>query len=152
MLIDFYSCDKTILKLICNYVGQIYSSTPILNEINEINEGDCSELGIILIEPKLDHLIAASIGKGPLSFQDNMCFLLAKEHGWTCVTNDRPLRRKCELEGVSLIWGIELICMLVEYGGLSVDDARNIILKIQMNNPRYITQDIVQKAFERLRA
>jgi len=23
--------------------------------------------------------------KGALSFQDNMCLILAKEHGWTCV-------------------------------------------------------------------
>jgi hypothetical protein len=37
VLIDFYKCDKTIIKLICNYVGQIYLATPVLSEFNEIN-------------------------------------------------------------------------------------------------------------------
>lgn len=71
ILIDFYKCDRTIVKLICTYVGQIYLATPVLNEINEINEGDCMELGIILVEPELEQVMLASQKKGPLSFQDN---------------------------------------------------------------------------------
>ncbi len=150
ILIDFYKCDRTIVKLICTYVGQIYLATPVLNEINEINEGDCIELGIILVEPELEQVMLASQKKGPLSFQDNLCLILAKEHGWTCVTNDKPLRQKCEFEGVPLIWGIELICLLVESGGLPVEHARDIILRIQKVNPKYITANIVEKAFKRL--
>ena len=88
--------------------------------------------------------------KGSLSFQDNMCLILAKEHGWTCVTNDKPLRRECELEGIPLIWGIELICILVESGGLPVKHAGDIILEIQKNNPKYITDNVVENAFKRL--
>ena len=151
VLIDFYKCDNTLIKLICSHVGQIYLSVTTLSEINEIDEGICSELGIILVEPELDQVILASAEKGPLSFQDNLCLLLAKEHGWTCVTNDKPLRRRCELKGVPLIWGIELICLLVENGGLSIEHAKAIILQIQQNNPRYITEDVVQKAFKRLK-
>lgn len=150
ILIDFYKCDRTIVKLICTYVGQIYLATPVLNEINEINEGDCMELGIILVEPELEQVMLASQKKGPLSFQDNLCLILAKEHGWTCVTNDKPLRQTCESEGVPLIWGIELICILVESGGLPVEHARDIILRIHKVNPKYITANIVEKAFIRL--
>jgi rRNA-processing protein FCF1 len=150
ILIDFYKCDRTIVKLICTYVGQIYLATPVLNEINQIDEGDCLELGIKLVEPELEQVMLAADKKGPLSFQDNLCLILAKENGWTCVTNDKPLRQKCEIEGVPLIWGIELICILVESGGLPVEHARDIILKIQKINPKYITDNIVEKAFKRL--
>jgi hypothetical protein len=59
-------------------------------------------------------------------------------------------RRKCEIEGVPLIWGIELICILVESGGLPFGDAKDIILEIQRINPKYITDNIVEKAFIRL--
>ena len=88
--------------------------------------------------------------KGPLSFQDNLCFLMAKQNGWTCVTNDKPLRRKCETERVPLFWGIELICILVESGGLPLKQATEIILEIKKLNPKYITDSIVENAFKRL--
>lgn len=113
--------------MICTYVGQIYLATPVLSEINEIDEGACVELGIILVEPELEHVMLAAEKKGPLSFQDNLCLILAKEYGWTCVTNDKPLRQKCELEGVPLIWGIELICILVESGGLPLSQCSSNI-------------------------
>ena len=149
-LIDFCKCDKTIIKLICTYVGQIHLATPVLSEIKEIDEGACIELGIKLVEPELGQIMLAVEKKGSLSFQDNICLILAKEHGWTCVTNDKPLRRMCKKEGIPLIWGIQLICILVELGGLPVKHARSIILEIHESNPKYITDIIVQKAFKRL--
>jgi len=39
---------------------------------------------------------------------------------------------------------------LVESGGLTVRHARDIILEIKNNNPKYITESIVKKAFKRL--
>lgn len=151
ILIDFFKCDKTIIKLINTYVGQIYLATPVLNEVQEISESECIELGITLVEPELDQVMIAAEMRGPLSFQDHLCLILAKDRNLTCVTNDKPLRKECEYEGVPLIWGIELICILVEYGGLPSLHAKDIILRIQLNNPRYITDDIVNKAFLRLK-
>lgn len=152
ILIDYFMCDKTIIKLICTYVGQIHLATPVLSEVKEISESDCLELGIILVEPALEQLILATTERrGPLSFHDHLCLILAKDQGWTCVTNDKPLRKECEGEGVPLIWGIELICNLVEAGGLPNAHAKDIILCIHQNNPRYISETIVRSAFVRLR-
>lgn len=53
ILIDFCQCDRTIVKLVCNYVGQVYLTTPVLNEVKQIDEGDCQELGIILVDARL---------------------------------------------------------------------------------------------------
>jgi len=150
ILIDFCQCDRTVFKLICRYVGQIYLATPVFNEINQIDEGDCLEFGIKLVEPKLEHVLLAAGEKGPLSFQDKLCLILAKENGWACVTNDKPLRKRCKSEGVTIIWGVELICLLVESGGLPAEDAKDIILKMQEINPKYITNSIVNRAFKRL--
>jgi len=82
--------------------------------------------------------------------QDHLCLLLAKERGGTCVTNDRPLRRECKAQSVPLIWGVELICKLVEVGGLTSEGAKDVISCIHRNNPRYISQDVVRSAFARL--
>lgn len=151
ILIDFIKCDRTLIKLICSYVGQIYLATPVLNEVKDLSESDCLELGIILVEPEAEQLILIAMERrGPLSFQDTLNLILAKEHGWSCVTNDKPLRRECESEGIPLIWGIELLCILVEAGGLPALHSKGMILCIQENNPKYITEDIVQKAFKRL--
>jgi hypothetical protein len=150
VLIDFLKCDRTIIKLICSYVGQVYLATPVFDEIKDLSENDCIELGLKLLEPELEHLLLASEPNGPLSFQDNICLLIAKEHGLTCVTNDKPLRQRCEIEGVSLIWGIELICILVESGGITPENAKDIILRIHEDNPKYITKTIIKNAFKRL--
>lgn len=149
-LIDFCQSDKTIIKLICAHVGQIYLAMPVLSEIKAINKDECISLGIKLVEPELGQVMLAAKEKGSLSFQDNICLILAKDHGWTCVTNDKPLRRECRLAGIPLLWGIQLICILAESGGLPVKYAGDIILEIQKNNPKYITNNIVQKAFKRL--
>jgi len=149
-LIDFCKSDKIIVKLICSYVGQIFLTTPVLSEINEISESECIELGIKLVEPELDQVALAVEKRGSLSFQDHLCLILARKNSWTCVTNDKPLRRECKLEGIPLIWGIQLICILVESGGLPVRHAKDIILEMKNNNPKYITESIVKKAFKRL--
>jgi len=40
--------------------------------------------------------------------------------------------------------------VLVESGGLPAEDATDIILKMQEINPKYITDNIVKKAFKRI--
>jgi predicted nucleic acid-binding protein len=150
VLIDYIRCDPMIIKLIRQFIGSIYLPTPILDEVKELQENDCTELGIILVEPELSQLIEAGRKKGPLSFQDRLCLILAQKHGWTCVTNDMALRRECEKKDIKLIWGIELICLLVESGGLPVSHAQEFICKIHQANPKYITEKIVKRAFRRL--
>lgn len=150
ILIDFFECDRTIIKLINKHVGQVFLAAPVFDEVKQIKERDCSRLGIKLVEPDLDQLVEASNNIGALSFQDNLCLILAKEYRMTCVTNDKPLRRQCLSEKVPIIWGIELVCMLVESGGLSAEGGATIIQKIHVNNPRYITPAIVQQALIRI--
>ncbi|WP_242865694.1 hypothetical protein [Desulfosporosinus sp. HMP52] len=69
ILIDFLKCDRTIIKLISTNVGQVYLATPVLDEISEINDIDCAELGIILVEPELDQVMTAAEKKDHYHFK-----------------------------------------------------------------------------------
>ncbi len=128
VLVDYVHCDSSIIPLISTHVGRIHVATPVFREVKEITEGDCGELGITLVEPDIEQVIHATEARGPLSMQDHLCVLLAKEQHWICVTNDRPLRRECESQGVPLIWGVELICQFVEARGFSPENAKDFIL------------------------
>ncbi len=96
ILVDYAHCDDSIIAMISTHVGTINVATPVLGEVKELAEADCARLGITLVKPDVNQLLAAAQGRGRLSMQDHLCLLLAKERGWTCVTNDRPLRRECE--------------------------------------------------------
>ena len=106
-------------------------------------------MGIRLVEPTLEQALTAAAQDGPLSFQDWTCYFLAKKNGWVCVTNDGPLRRVCASAGIPLMWGIELLCMLVESDGLPLDTFKVYVQKIQKGNS-FITDAIVERALHRL--
>ncbi len=63
-----------------------------------------------------------------------MCLILARDQGWTCVTNDGRLRRACADEGVAVLWGLQLMVKLVEAGELSADDAISVAEAIGETN------------------
>lgn len=151
VLIDIVSCDLTLLSLISEFVGPIRLATTIIDEVKALTPEVCRELGIHLVEPTLEQVIAAAEKPKPLSFQDQVCLLLAEENNWICVSNDKPLRKQCELNNVDVMWELEMLCLLVEAGGLTALQCKTIILDIQKNNPRYITDEIIKRAFHRLK-
>lgn len=150
VLIDLLQCDKMILPLISEYVGQVAAATTILEEVQGFTSDDCIELGIMLVEPSLDQVMTAAESPTPLSFYDWICFLLAEEGGWICVTNDKALRRQCTSRNLAVIWELEMLCLLVEAGGLPKEQYREIFLSIKERNPFYITDSILESAFKRL--
>jgi predicted nucleic acid-binding protein len=150
VLIDIMQCDKMILPLISKYVGQVVVATTILDEVKDFSANDCLELGIKLVEPSLDQVIAAAEKPRPLSFYDWLCFLLAQCGGWICVTNDKALRKQCKAYDLAVMWEMEMLCLLVEAGGLSSCQCKRIILDIKSRNPFFITDSVVESAFKRL--
>jgi LPS sulfotransferase NodH len=90
-------------------------------------------------------LVAAAEKRGPLSFEDRVCLLLARESRWTCVTNEKPLHRACKQDGVTSIWGLRLMINLVQARKLTRQDAMDTARAIQAINPRYITGAILRQ-------
>ena len=76
--------------------------------------------------------------------------LIAKDHGYRCITNDIALRKVCDREAVEVLWGVGVICLLVEFRALIPDGAKQIILAMHHNNPRYISQTIVESALRKI--
>lgn len=151
ILIDLFQCDSALFTLISKHVAQVAIPSTILEEVRELTLDDINKLGILLITPTVEQLAAAAARNvGPLSFHDWLCLMLAKERGWACITNDKALRKQCSARGVKIMWEFEMLCLLVEKGGLSKEKCKTKILQIQKNNPFFITDRIVEKAFKRL--
>ena len=75
---------------------------------------------------------------------------MAKQGGWTCVTNDGKLRRECAAEKVPVLWGLEPMIDLVGAGHLTVAEAKKVALAIQVENPLYITAAVITRFVQRI--
>ncbi len=152
VLIDFINADRAILQLVVKYVGPLHVASPVVDEVNQIDdENELVELGLIIIEPEIEDAFAAATQPGPTSFQDRLCLLAAKRHGFTCVTNDKNLRKLCKQEGVPLLWGLQLIVELHKAGGIPGKSAEMIAQTIRKSNPKHITAEIVSRFTEIIR-
>jgi predicted nucleic acid-binding protein len=148
VLIDYLSADLNILDLAARHLGTIHIPRAILDEVRQLSEADCDRLGLRLVTASLDQLLEAGRGGGRLSFNDRLCLILARDGGWTCVTNDGALRKACGAASVSVLWGLELMTGLVAQGCLTPEAALRVARAIQAGNPRHITGEILER-FER---
>lgn len=151
VLIDFCDSDRTVIPLISKHIGRVHVPLPILvEEIEQFNDIDWTELGIVGIEPSLEIATRAAQRRAGLSFHDHLCLLLARDNGWTCVTNDGRLRRECAAEGIATLWGLEVVALLVEDAVLAVSAAEGIGRAIQVANPKFITMQILDRFLKRI--
>jgi predicted nucleic acid-binding protein len=152
VLIDFCEADRTVLRLVSEHIGPVHVALPILREEVQdfLAEDDHAELGIVPIEPTLEAATEAAGKRAGLSFHDQLCLVLARDNGWTCVTNDGRLRRECEAEEIPVLWGLETIALLVDAQVLPVAEAERLGRAIQRSNPRFITDKVMKGFLERI--
>src|SRR5712691_10948386 len=106
VLIDLCEADRTLIRIISDHVGQVHVPLPVLREeVEQIDESEYTELGIVPVDPPLQTAIDAAGRRAGLSFHDHLCLLLARDNGWTCVTNDGRLRREVK-PSMSLCSGV----------------------------------------------
>jgi len=148
VLIDYAMADTSILSLASRFVGTIHVPRSILEEVSQLAETDCDRLGLRIVEASLDQIQEAVRGSGRLSFNDRVCLILARDSGWTCLTNDRALRKACDGMAVPVLWGLELMLELIAAGHLVPETALHVARVIQAANPRHITAEILDR-FER---
>lgn len=145
VLIDYAKTDLTILALYTRHLGPIYVPNVILDEVDQLDISDCESLGLTVVEEPLQILLAASEKRGPLSFEDRVCLLLAQANQWVCVTNEKPLHRACKREKIASIWGLRLMIELARAEQLKSDGAIKVAQAIHRINPRYITFAILER-------
>jgi rRNA-processing protein FCF1 len=150
VLIDYCSAERAILTMISENVGRIHVPTLLLEEVQALDASECDRLRLHVFEPEMELVSAAGKRRPGLSFYDHLCLLLAKQEAWTCVTNDGKLRRECGMDGVPVLWGLELMIGLVEMGQMTAADAKKVARAIQSANPFYITEAVIRRFSQRI--
>ena len=90
----------------------VRSTRAVFDEVDDLDEAAAQDVGLRVVDPELDDLLAAAqVPRGALSFQDRLCLLVAQRRGWTCVSNDKPLRQECSIRGVPVLWGLEMLAL-----------------------------------------
>lgn len=145
VLIDYALADANILALAARHIGTIHVVRSVLREVTQLEASDCDRLGIEIVEPSLDQLYLAGETRGRLSFNDRLNLIVAHDAGWTCVSNDRALRRACSDRHVPVWWGLELMLVLVRLGELDGEAALMVAEAIQACNPHHITAEILER-------
>ena len=119
VLIDYLNADISILKIFAKIFGEVGISIDSLNEeVDGLEVADCYQEGIAVYESSTEQLLAAGSRKGRhgLSFYDWLLFLMARDNGWTAVTNDAALIRECRSAGVEVIGALRPLIELVLMG------------------------------------
>ena len=150
VLIDLYDADSSIFRVVSDSVGPVHVVLPVFEEVGQIDEAEAEALGLTLVEPDLAHFAAAAELSRRLSEEDRICLVVAREEGWTCVTNDRALRRECDAARVEVIWGLELLALTVEAGACRRPAAAALARAIAENNPTHITAAVLERFLRRI--
>jgi hypothetical protein len=123
----------------------------ILDEVPELSREDCGALGIQVVTATDQQVTeAAALGRrGPLSFNDHVFVLMARDERWICVTNDKSLRAACKREKLEVRWSLRIMLDLVAIGALEEDEAERIARVIADEN-RFITPAVLADFCARL--
>lgn len=145
VLIDYQKSDFSILAIAGRHLGKVHVLTSILAEVDGLDAGKCEESDLTLIEPELEQLLLAGDRKGRLSFNDNLCLIVAAAGGYTCVTSDKALRKACVEMGVPTIWGLEVMNKLVHCRALAAESAIEVAEKIHAVNPLHFPRSLIDR-------
>lgn len=87
VLIDYLESNREVLAKVSKKICNVYISLPTLSEIKQLSENEAKKHGLTVFEPTLRQIGEASQRGGSLSFEDKLCFIIARDKKWTCVTN-----------------------------------------------------------------
>lgn len=151
VLIDYCEADRAIFRFIRTHLGPVHVLSVVLGEVRQLDGYDVGALGLTLVEPGIDQMYRALDWQTPaLSFQDRLGLIVARDHGYICVTNDGKLRRECRRQGVRVRWGLEMLITLVDAGAVSPHQAAAWAHTIRMTNPR-ITDEVLASFLQKIR-
>ena len=150
VLIDFVETDIEILRLLRKHLWPVYVLEAVLAEVPGLNKSRVQELGLLVVEPSLRAFQFAAKRGGPLSARDRLCLAVAREMGWGCLTNDRPLEKACEREAIPVIRGLQSLLLLRECSAITRQRALQTARAIHRSNPAHIHQGILQKFVKKL--
>ncbi len=150
VLIDYANTEPEILSLIAKRLGDIYIPSPVLAEVRQMSLRHARRLNLNILEPSFAQAAeAANMTDSTISFEDRLCLIVARDNGWSCLTNDKRLRRACRNVGVSIMWGMESMRLLVTAGHMRADRAANTAKQMAQTNP-CITDAILKRFLKQI--
>ncbi len=135
VLIDYVKTDRDVLARCTKYFASVHVMASTLDEVDGLAEAECKRLGLIVepVEPEV--LDRASTERLGISIPDTICLLVAEERKWTCVTNEKALRKRCDARSVKVRRGLNLMIELVRGGNLGPKHAERVARSIQNPKP-----------------
>ncbi len=152
VLIDYAKSAPGTLHLISQHLQQVYVASPILAEVHDLTTKQVIALGIKIVEPSLEQLAEAAElrqAKKSISGLDALCFVMARDHEWICLTNDKALRNHCTSCQVTCLWGLEIMIQLVKAGQMTAARAHATARSIQAKN-KYIKDETIERLRKKL--
>ncbi len=145
VLIDYAESGRIVLAAISRHLAPLYIPSPVLDdEVSALSGEQAGALGCTVVEPTLDQLMEAAVERGPLSYYDWLCLIVARDAGLAVLTNDKPLRRACRNSSVPLVWGLEAMVLLSRANRLSPVRALKVAERMSSKNP-YITKTLLAR-------
>ncbi|MHB1462294.1 MAG: hypothetical protein ACYC1M_13500 [Armatimonadota bacterium] len=123
VLIDICLEDPSLLGLAASSLGKIVILSPILQEVNQLDDMSIERFALSVVDPEIQVVIEATTRRGGLSFRDRICLIYARECKGTLYTNDRALLKAAISDGIDARWGLEILIELVEVDQLTSADA-----------------------------
>ncbi len=150
VLIDFMTAAPHLLHVMATKLWAIHVPHLILREVDQLTATQAREMGIHIYSPTLDEMREAAVRGGALSQRDKLCLVIARNHGWACLTNDVLLRRHCRERDVTVIWGLESLGVLFKQSLATKRQVIDAAQAIHTSNPRFITKSILARFLESL--
>jgi len=147
VLIDYRDSDLTIVARFADYAKGCYIGRSAFGEVKRLTLTQANRLNIEILTPDLEIVSESARLKGKLSAYDWETYFLAKKNNLTCVSNDMGLRRVCVTSGVPVMWGLQLMKVLVHAEMLPASQAIRVARKIGESNQRIKAEIIAM--FER---
>ncbi len=148
-LIDFQKTDFSVLAEVTQHLGNIYLLKEIRDEVWGLTQKDCRSVDLKVISSKKYIKELAAKPFGGLSLPDRLNLYTSIDSGFSLVTNDVNLRKACKVRQDKIIWGLQLLLILIENSEYSIDDAIKIGKMIGDQNQyisKVIVDDFVAKA------
>lgn len=146
VLIDFMESDPSLFRDIADFIGPVHVVSFVLDEVRQIaSDQEAYDLGLQVVDPDEEDLNRALATSGKTSVQDELCCLTAKRNGFSCVTNDRALLRRCRQEGVPALRGLRLLIELFRAGGIEKGHVLAIGAAIGNANPAHFPAEVLDE-------
>jgi rRNA-processing protein FCF1 len=142
ILIDYLKTDREVISLFSRHLVPLYVPDIVAAEVSQLKKIDPASIELTVIETPYTVLAEADSRPSSLSMQDFVCMRIAEKKGYGCATNDKPLRRECEMRNVPVLWGLRMMVYLVEEGVLNPEQAKDAAWAIHRCN-KMITERVV---------